>query len=118
LFQASPCCTVEEKEQFKEKLELASHASFLDLFSTPKASIEKQQELLPNHWRSKILSDPFLIGKYLLRGVNPLSREYAYVQAKFNKSSRERVLAIDKVENPHLWFRYINFLFLLEIDGV
>jgi hypothetical protein len=106
-----PCCTPEEKEKFQKKMEIAASSSFIDLFPTPMASIEKQQELVPNHWRSKILREPFLIGKYLLRGVNPLSREFAYVQSKFNKSSKERVLAIDKVENPHLWFRYINFLF-------
>jgi hypothetical protein len=108
---------VEEKVAFRKQIEAASEKSFIDLFPTPQVSIERQQELLPNHWRSKILSDPFLIGKYLLRGVNPMSREFAYVQSKFNKSSRELVLAIDKVENPHLWFRYINFLVLLEIDG-
>ncbi|XP_059476704.1 uncharacterized protein LOC132197429 [Neocloeon triangulifer] len=104
--EVEECCSAETKRQFAKKLNAASGLTFLQLFPTPRVSVERQQELLPNHWHSKLLSAPFLIGKYVLRGVNSLSREFEYVAAKFNKSSRQRVLAVDKVENPHLWFRY------------
>ncbi|XP_065353485.1 uncharacterized protein LOC135948235 [Cloeon dipterum] len=105
-FQVSPCCSEKEKQELRDKLARAEQTNFLKLFPTPRVGLERQQELLPNHWHTKILSTPFQIGKYLLRGVSPLSREFKYVARKFNKSCEQRVLAVDRVENPHLWFRY------------